>query len=144
MYGNNYPPGQMQQPAPYYSPNNQFQQPNQMQPMGMQPMGMQPMGMSMGMQPIGMQPVSALGSTPEYPEQKIRTSVPMSQNVTCCSCKQKVSTGINKKLSTQGCIFLLLLCFCLPPFCLIILCMDSQYDHIHFCPNCKANLSYHL
>ena len=158
-------PGQPGQPMqPYGQPMHG--QP--MQPYG-QPMAPAPMYGAQPMQPMAHGGQMTMGSTmgapaykpvndlaglppqgppqaqdPEFPLKKISTNTKIGQNVQCGSCKQKVTTGVEKKFSTTGWLFVgAMIYICCPLFWLPFL-MDMSYQFIHTCPHCKANLSFNL
>ena len=124
-----------------------------MQQGGMHPgMGYNQQGMGMA-QPMGVAPAhagynsaihGALANENPFPTKKVPTTITTPQNVTCSSCSAKVSTSISSGINTSGWLLCLLLLCCFPPYCFVVFFCDSLKDHVHSCPNCKADLSYKM
>ena len=76
--------------------------------------------------------------------QQVVTTVPLqrsSTSITCPSCRYGVTTSTSKKLKPEAWICCVLLCLCGCELCCWIpLLLDSNYQVVHTCPHCQAEL----
>ena len=79
-----------------------------------------------------------------YPRKRIMSAIKTSQNLTCMDCNRKISTVIDRTLNTNGILFTLVMVCLFCPLFWIPLLVGTSYNHNHYCPSCRASLSYDI
>ena len=145
------PQQQAYAPAPYYPPGQtppatQHMNQHMNQPMMVSQMN-QPMMVSQMNHPQLIvvanhsTPIIAHASDP-FPKKMISDEVRNPQNLTCVHCDAKMTTLINKEWGCRGWSKCLMICvFCFIYFWVAFF-MDSSYNYVHSCPNCKLIVSF--